>query len=1382
MDEDSPVERRRRGRVGLWLLGIVAALLALVGIAYVGADSGVGRRFLSDRIAEIAPQSGLRIRVGRIEGSIYKDAVLRDVRLYDPKGLFATIPEARLDWSPFDFPLRRRLTIDSLVIPTADMVRVPELNPGDPNKPILPDFDIRIGNLVVGRLNLPASITGRPEVASLRARAEIRTGTADVDIDARVERGDALVGKLLVAPDRGDFDIDGRLTAPRDGVIANLLGITRPVDAIVRGQGRYRDWRGTLLAESEGTSIARLQLGAQSGRYTAVGRVRPDLFVAGLPQRLTAGGAAIDLDGRFDNRRWTGRLNLVSAQLTLDGDGTVDLANNRLSGLNANLWLRQPQALVRNLTGQNVRLALRADGPFQGPRVDYRLTAAWAALGNIRGDAVVAQGEGIIGRVATRLPLSLRIARVSGIGAFAEQIVADLRAEGVVRIAGETLTTDLMRIRGRGIDGRIGLTANLRTGVARGAFDGALPGLEIKGLGRVDLVTSLTARRDGALAFGGRARATVRRLDNGFLRTLTGGLPVIEGDLNLGTDGVVRFPRFTLRSPLLNLTGSGLRRADGTFQLTGRGRHARYGPVVATLDGPISRPRVQLQLANPLPAAKLGNIRLDLVPRADGFDFTSSGQSLLGPYQAAGRILLSQGPVVIDIARLAVGDTVARGRVSVVAGGLVGPLTLAGGGLDGTVRLDVLRGIQRAQLALALSNARFPGPPEISVDRGRVDGTILFDPRGLAVQGRFDGTGVRYGATSFDRFVADANLIGGRGPVRASFVTGSNRLLSLRVAADVTPDRIRAFAAGTLARRPIRLVNPATLVKVPGGWRLEPADLVFEGGRVRVSGATTSAGLDVDATLQNLPLSLVAAFRPDLGLDGRVSGTVSYRGRGGLPTGSAQLNLRNLTRAGLTDGSGPVDVGLNAALSETGAAARAVVSRGGEVIGRAQARMAPLPRGGDIVARLTNAPLQAQLRYNGEAGVLWRLTGIDNLVLSGPLGIAADVTGTLRSPRIRGAMRTSDARFESIATGTIVNGISAIGRFDGSRLQLRNISGTTRGGGTVTGEGDIDLAAANGFGMDMRLRATRALLIERDDLTARVTGNGRLLSNGAGGTLSGNFVIDDGNYVLGRATAAEALPVINVIERNVRGGGRQRARPSTPWRLDVVARGTNSLHVTGMGLDSWWSTDVRVRGPVNEFGILGTAELDRGDYTFAGRRFELTTGQIRFTGATPVDPVLNIVAEDDISGIDAQVRVRGTGQRPEISFTSTPALPEDELLSRILFGSSITDISVTEAAQLGLALASLRSGGGGLDPINAIRRAAGLDRLRILPANTELGAGTSIAAGKYLTRRLFVEVITDGQGYSATRVEFQVTRWLAILAAISTLNNESINVRIKRDY
>ena len=77
---------------------------------------------------------------------------------------------------------------------------------------------------------------------------------------------------------------------------------------------------------------------------------------------------------------------------------------------------------------------------------------------------------------------------------------------------------------------------------------------------------------------------------------------------------------------------------------------------------------------------------------------------------------------------------------------------------------------------------------------------------------------------------------------------------------------------------------------------------------------------------------------------------------------------------------------------------------------------------------------------------------------------------------------------------------------------------------------------------------------------------------------------------------------------------------------------------------------------------------------------------------------------------------------------------------------------------------------------------AGLDRLRILPADVTTGQRTSVAAGKYIGRRTYVEVITDGQGYSATRVEFQITRWLSILSSLSTVGRQSANVRVSKDY
>jgi translocation and assembly module TamB len=190
----------------------------------------------------------------------------------------------------------------------------------------------------------------------------------------------------------------------------------------------------------------------------------------------------------------------------------------------------------------------------------------------------------------------------------------------------------------------------------------------------------------------------------------------------------------------------------------------------------------------------------------------------------------------------------------------------------------------------------------------------------------------------------------------------------------------------------------------------------------------------------------------------------------------------------------------------------------------------------------------------------------------------------------------------------------------------------------------------------------------------------------------------------------------------------------------------------------------------------------RGDYDFAGRNFRLDRGVIRFRGESPPDPLLDIRAEANVQGLNATVIVGGTGLRPEITFASVPQLPQDELLSRILFGTSITNLSAPEALQLASAVAALQSGSGNLDPINSVRRAVGLDRLRILPADIATGQKTAVAAGKYVTRKLFVEVITDGQGYSATRAEYQVTRWLSLLSSISTIGRTSANVRISKDY
>jgi len=259
------------------------------------------------------------------------------------------------------------------------------------------------------------------------------------------------------------------------------------------------------------------------------------------------------------------------------------------------------------------------------------------------------------------------------------------------------------------------------------------------------------------------------------------------------------------------------------------------------------------------------------------------------------------------------------------------------------------------------------------------------------------------------------------------------------------------------------------------------------------------------------------------------------------------------------------------------------------------------------------------------------------------------------------------------------------------------------------------------------------------------------------------------------------VPQLNVRETGLDQEDVIEPAALHPWKLDLKLAG-GSLQVTGLGINSRWSTNLQIGGLADAPRFTGTANLVQGNYDFAGRIFRLDRGVIRFRGESPVDPSLDIHAQAAVQGLDATVTVRGTGLSPEITFASNPPMPQDELLSRILFGTSITNLSAPEALQLASAVAALQSGNGTLDPINALRRAVGLDRLRIVPADVATGQKTALGAGKYITRRLYVEVITDGAGYSATQVEYQVTRWLSVLSNVSTIGRSSANLRVSKDY
>lgn len=1383
---DTTPRRSWRRRLARWLGMATVILLLATGFLLWAIDTGPGHRFIADRVSALEPSSGLRIRIGRIDGSIWNRATLRDVRLSDPKGVFLEVPELAVDWRPTGW-LANRLDIRSLETDLAIFHRVPKLLPSrKKKKAILPDFDIRIDRLSVRRLRVEPAVAGKRHLAIVLGSADIRNGRAKILLAIASTAKDKLRLKLDAAPDRDRFDLDLKLAAPTDGVIGAVIGTTRPIFAEIAGEGRWREWKGAARTDISGHRAVDLALAVNAGEYRLSGTLAPAPITSGKLRRLSS--PKIDVVGRasLHDRKLDGGLSLRSEALAIRAAGILDLAESAFRDVEVNADLMKPPALFPNMTGRDVRLHLRLDGPFGTAAFAYRLSSPRVAFDTTGFENVEITGSGHLSKAPVTLPVSARAARVTGVGDVAGGILRNLKVDGVVQVDARAIRGQGLQLRSDQLKGRLGVFVDLATGRYDVSLDSSLARYLIPGLGIVDVLTELKVV-PGAGGKGthveGRGRVWVRRFDNSFLRSLAGGLPQIDTRLRRDADGILHFTNLRLTAPEIRLSGNGYRRRDGTFWFEGGGTQNRYGPVRLTLDGRIDRPRLDIALASPMQALGLAGVRLQLDPNDRGFMWRAQGGSTLGPFAGNGAIILQpRVPALISVAALDVSGTRASGGVRADPGGFTGKLVTSGGGIDGDIMFNPIGTIQRIETHLDFRRARLAGVPDLQVGRGKLDGVVLLDPAGMSVDGSASARGLRRGKLSLGRFAGTVAMKGGNGRITADIAGARGRIFAIKTEAEIAPDWLSITGGGQVDRKPIKLETPAVLTHGGDGWRLDRTTLSFGSGRAVVEGRFGGSATELDATLERIPLSILDIVVPQAGFGGYASGKLSYSLPRGtrLPVGEAKLTIRGMTRSGLVLASRPIDIALAARLTPDKAVGRAVAFSQGRTVGRAQARIGPLPADGTIGDRLWRSPVFGQLRYDGPADTLWRLTQIESIDLSGPIAVAADMSGLVNNPVIRGSMKADGARLESAITGTVIDGIQARGRFDGSQLVISNFAGATKGGGRVSGNGVFNLAAVEGFGMVLTGKADEAELLNRDDIGATITGPFKIESDGSGGLISGDVKLDRSRFRMGRAAVVE-VPRLNVTERN-RPVQDYEESPKQPWQLDIKANARNRLMVTGLGLDSEWRADLQIKGAVDNPAIVGRADLVRGGYEFAGRRFELDRGTVRFLGQAPPDPVLDVAASANVQGLNASITVTGTGQKPDISFTSVPALPEDELLSRLLFGTSITNLSAAEALQLAAAVASLRGGGNGLNPINAVRRVAGLDRLRILPADVTTGQGTSIAAGKYLGRRTYVELITDGQGYSATRIEFQVTRWLSLLSSISTLGQQSANVRISKDY
>jgi translocation and assembly module TamB len=462
----------------------------------------------------------------------------------------------------------------------------------------------------------------------------------------------------------------------------------------------------------------------------------------------------------------------------------------------------------------------------------------------------------------------------------------------------------------------------------------------------------------------------------------------------------------------------------------------------------------------------------------------------------------------------------------------------------------------------------------------------------------------------------------------------------------------------------------------------------------------------------------------------------------------------------------------------------------GTVIGRMQAAVQPLgPAAGGWTARISGAPVRGGIRYVGPADTLFSFAALTDQRLSGPLGVAADFGCRVSQPCLTGVVRGRNLSYVNQTYGTRLTEMALAGRFAGERLVIEQLTARA-GNGTVTGKGYVSLAAASGYPANFDLTLDNARLANSDALAATASGNVRLVKTAnAAPLLTGTVVLPATRYQIIRQGSARVPELTGVRFKPPRGPARVTgdAAPPPPSgfgdvRLDLTISAPGRLNVSGMGLESEWSARLAVAGTSRAPRVTGTVELVRGTLGFAGRSFALRDGRVRFDGGSATDATIALRAEETIEDVAVTVNVAGSALDPKITFSSSPGLPQDEILSRVLFGSSIGNLSALQAVQLAASLNSLRGTGGGLNPLGKLRAATGFDRLRILGPDDASGRGSALAAGKYLTDDIYLEVVTDARGFTATQLEVALSRSLSVLSQAGGSGRTNVNVRYRKTY